>query len=416
MTNATKVVGEGLIASDASEALPTKDTAALAARPKNPQFSTGPTTKPPGWSVDALMASFIPGRSHRSVPCKEQLSDIISNSKAILGLPEGWICGIVPGSDTGAVEMALWNFLNEDRGADVLAFDSFSGDWAKDAKGPLAIQNLRVFQAEYGKLPDLAKLNFDRDVVLTWNGTTAGTCLPSGDFIPTDRTGVVICDATSAAFAMPLPFEKLDVITWSWQKSLGGEAGHGMIALSPHAQKRLETEATPRGLPKIFNLRKGSKINASIFAGATINTPSMLAVADQLVCLNWANEIGGLPALISRTNANYTAVSDHVESSDAWAFLASEERIRSKTALCLNCVEPRFLALSSEQKEKCLKGLQKILAEMNIAFDIGSYRDAPAGLRLWGGPTVDAEDLTKLMPWVDWALYQEITKMEAENA
>ena len=252
--------------------------------------------------------------------------------------------------------------------------------------------------------------------MLTWNGTTAGTCLPNGDFIPEARKGLVICDATSAAFAMPLPYDKLDVITWSWQKSLGGEAAHGMIALSPAAQKRLEEEPAARGLPKIFNLTKKGQINGSIFTGATINTPSMLAVADHLVGLDWAEEIGGLAALHARTQANYAAVAAYVQASDRWAFLAEDKAQQSKTALCLKCEDPEFLAKEVADQKAILKGLEKQLAELEIAYDIGSYRDAPPGLRLWGGPTVEAEDLAALMPWIDWAFDQEMNTQETTHA
>ncbi len=384
--------------------------------PANPQFSTGPTAKPPDWSWHDLRATYIPGRSHRSSVCKAQLARVIKESKQLLGLPEDWLCALVPGSDTGAVELALWNFLSEERGADVLAFDSFSSDWAKDAQGPLALKNLRVFEAPYGVLPDLSKLDFARDLVLAWNGTTAGTCLPDGDFIPLDRQGLVICDATSAAFAVDLPCQKLDVLTWSWQKSLGGEAGHGMIALSPRAQARLIDQPTPRGLPKIFTLAKDGEINQGLFAGVTINTPSMLAVADQLLCLQWAQNLGGLRALIERTEANYAAVLTHVENSSMWAFLASDPAIRSRTALCLRCVDPRFLALDTAMQAKTLKQMQVELERIGIAYDIGSYRDAPAGLRLWGGPTIETADLRALMPWLDWALENQFHRQEGNHA
>ena len=331
-------------------------------RPARPEFSTGPTAKPPAWTPEQIIARFIPGRSHRSGPCKAQLKQVIDTSSALLGLPEGWICAIVPASDTGAVELALWNFLREARGADVLAFDAFSSGWAKDMKGPLGLTNLRIFEAGYGELPDLSALDFDRDVVLTWNGTTAGTCLPNGDFIPVERKGLVICDATSAAFAMQLPYDKLDVVTWSWQKSLGGEAGHGMIALSPAAQARLAEEAPVRGLPKIFTVTKGGAVNGGLFKGATINTPSMLAVADHLVGLEWSKTIGGLDALIARVEANAEAVAAHVAKSNAWAFLAKDPAIRSKTALCLECIDPTFQALEVDAQKQVLKALEARLA------------------------------------------------------
>ena len=362
------------------------------------------------------MARFVPGRSHRSGPCKAQLGQVIDASKTLLGLPEDWICAIVPASDSGAVELALWNFLTDARGADVLAFDAFSSDWAKDMSGPLGLENLRIFRAPYGELPDLSVLDFDRDVVLTWNGTTAGTCLPGGDFIPAERKGLVICDATSAAFAMALPYDKLDVITWSWQKSLGGEAGHGMLALSPAAQTRLIAEAPARGLPKIFTITKNGAVNAGLFKGVTINTPSMLAVADHLVGLDWAEAIGGLPALIMRVEANVAAVEAHLARSSSWAFLTKDPAIRSKTALCLECLDPAFRAHSPEVQKQILKALEARLAREGVAYDLGSYRDAPPGLRLWGGPTVDAEDLAAVLPWIDWALAKELQAQEAGHA
>ena len=377
-------------------------------RPASPHFSTGPTAKPPSWSLNALEALYVPGRSHRSQPCKAQLEEVVERSLALLELPAGWLCAIVPGSDTGAVELALWTFLSEARGVDVLSFDSFSAAWAKDVSGSLGLKNVRVLEADYGKVPDLERLNFDRDVVLTWNGTTAGTCLPADDFIPAQRKGLVICDATSAAFAIPMPFEKLDVVTWSWQKCLGGEGGHGMIALSPAAQNRLNAGDLPRGLPKVFDMTKAGKVNASLFQGATLNTPSMLAVADHLLGLEWAQEIGGLSVLYDRVAANYQAVAAYVEASPNWDFLATDPAVRSPTALCLTCTHPRFVGLEESGQRLLLKQLQKRLEALEVAYDIGSYRNAPPGLRLWGGPTVAAADLAALMPWIDWALELEI--------
>ena len=381
---------------------------APARRPLRGCFSTGPTAKPPTWSLDRLAPRFHAGRSHRSPLNKSHLKSVIERSKRLLSMPDDWLCALVPASDTGAVELALWNFLSEDRGVDALAFDAFSAGWAADIKGPLALKNARIFNADYGKIPNLQDLDFDRDVVLTWNGTTAGTCLPDGDFIPKDRTGLVICDATSAAFAVDLPFDRLDVVTWSWQKSLGGEAGHGMIALSPAAQERLESQPPPRGLPKIFSLTKSGKINRGLFAGATINTPSMLAVADHLLGLDWAEDMGGLSALKAKVLDNYSVVSSYIEASNRWEFLASDPTIRSRTALCLICTEPRFLAMDKGAQQRVLKGLEQRLADLDVAYDIGSYRDAPPGLRLWAGPTVESEDLTALMPWIDWAFEQEM--------
>ena len=372
-----------------------------AKRPGNPCFSSGPCAKRPGWSLNGLSEAAL-GRSHRAKAGKAKLAAVIERSKALLGLPADYRLGIVPASDTGAVEMALWSLLGP-RGVDVLVWESFGKGWATDAAKQLKLADLRVMEADYGELPDLAQVDSDRDVVFTWNGTTSGVKVPDGDWIADDRQGLTICDATSAAFAMDLPVEKLDVITWSWQKVLGGEAAHGMLALSPRAVERLESHTPAWPLPKIFRLTKGGKLIEGIFTGATINTPSMLAVEDALDGLTWAENIGGLPALIARSQANLKTVEDWVAQS-SWAdFLAARPEIRSSTSICLKIVDPWFLALDGAGQSAAAKRIAGLLEEEGIAFDIGGYRDAPVGLRLWGGSTVEAGDMEALLPWLDWA-------------
>ena len=372
-----------------------------ASRPGNPCFSSGPCAKRPGWSLDGLGEASL-GRSHRAKGGKAKLAEVIERSKALLGLPADYRLGIVPASDTGAVEMAMWSLLGP-RGVDVLAWESFGKGWATDAQKQLKLDDLRVLEAGYGELPDLGQVGADRDVVFTWNGTTSGVKLPDGDWIAADREGLTICDATSAAFAMELPAAKLDVITWSWQKVLGGEAAHGMLALSPRAVERLESFTPDRPLPKIFRLTKGGKLIEGIFKGETINTPSMLAVEDALDGLKWAEGIGGLPALIARSQANLQAVEDWVAQSDWADFLAARPETRSSTSICLKIVDPWFLALDDAGQSAAAKRIASLLEEEGIAFDIGGYRDAPVGLRLWGGSTVEAADMRALLPWLDWA-------------
>ncbi|NIA70475.1 phosphoserine transaminase [Pelagibius litoralis] len=372
-----------------------------ATRPGNPNFSSGPCAKRPGWSLSGLGDAAL-GRSHRAKIGKAKLAEVIERSKALLGLPADYRLGIVPASDTGAVEMAMWSLLGP-RGVDVLAWESFGKGWATDAQKQLKLDDLRVLEADYGELPDLGQIGADRDVVFPWNGTTSGVKLPDGDWIAADREGLTICDATSAAFAMELPAGKLDVITWSWQKVLGGEAAHGMLALSPCAVERLESFTPDRALPKIFRLTKGGKLIEGIFKGETINTPSMLAVEDALDGLRWAEEIGGLPALIARSQANLQAVEAWVAQS-SWAdFLAGRAETRSSTSICLKIVDPWFLALDGAGQSTAAKRIATLLEEEGIAFDIGGYRDAPVGLRLWGGSTVEASDMQALLPWLDWA-------------
>ena len=372
-----------------------------AQHPARPHFSSGPCAKRPGWSLAALEQALV-GRSHRSGPAKGRLQSVINESRALLGIPDDYRLAIVPASDTGAFEMAMWSILGA-RGVDVLAWESFGRGWLTDAEKQLALEDLRGLTADYGELPDLAQVDFRRDVVFTWNGTTSGVRVPDANWIPDDREGLALCDATSAVFAMPVPFEKLDVVTWSWQKVLGGEAAHGMLALSPRAVERLESFAPPRPLPKIFRMTKNGELIEGLFEGATINTPSMIAVEDVLDALAWAQEIGGLPALIERSEANLACVAEWVART-AWVdFLAADPRTRSCTSICLQIVDPWFLAQSEEERARAAKQIGSLLDSENVAFDINAYKEAPPGLRVWGGATVETEDLAALLPWLDWA-------------
>ncbi len=372
-----------------------------AQHPARPHFSSGPCAKRPGWSLAALEQALV-GRSHRSGPAKGRLQSVINESRALLGIPDDYRLAIVPASDTGAFEMAMWSILGA-RGVDVLAWESFGRGWLTDAEKQLALEDLRGLTADYGELPDLAQVDFRRDVVFTWNGTTSGVRVPDANWIPDDREGLALCDATSAVFAMPVPFEKLDVVTWSWQKVLGGEAAHGMLALSPRAVERLESFAPPRPLPKIFRMTKNGELIEGLFEGATINTPSMIAVEDVLDALAWAQEIGGLPALIERSEANLACVAEWVART-AWVdFLAADPRTRSCTSICLQIVDPWFLDQSQEERTSAAKKIGSLLDSENVAFDINAYKEAPPGLRVWGGATVETEDLAALLPWLDWA-------------
>ena len=370
-------------------------------RPANPNFSSGPCAKRPGWTLDALSGAQL-GRSHRAAGPKAQLAEVIDRSHAILGLPKDWVLGIVPASDTGAVEMAMWSMLGA-RGVDILAFESFSEAWAADVVKQLKLADAQVLSAPYGSLPDLTRTDPARDIVLAWNGTTSGVRLPHADWISGDREGLVICDATSAAFAMALPYEKLDVVTWSWQKVLGGEAAHGMLALSPRAVARLESYKPAWPLPKVFRLTSGGKLSAGIFRGETINTPSMLCVEDALDGLRWAEGIGGLSALIRRSEANLAAVAAWVDRTPWVDFLAVDPATRSCTSICLRIVAPWFAALAPDEQAKAAKRLASVLDKEGVAFDVASYRDAPPGLRIWGGATVETADIEALLPWLDWA-------------
>jgi phosphoserine aminotransferase len=372
-----------------------------ATRPENPNFSSGPCAKRPGWTP-ATLADALVGRSHRSKPGKARINDVMAKSRALLGLPDDYRIGIVPASDTGAVEMALWSLLGA-RGVDLLSWESFGAGWVTDVVKQLKLTDTRTLDAPYGALPDLSAVDFDRDVVFTWNGTTSGVCVPNGDWIPADRAGLTICDATSAACAMDLPWDKLDVTTYSWQKVLGGEAQHGVLILSPRAVERLESYSPPWPLPKIFRMTKGGKLIEGIFKGETINTPSMLAVEDALDALTWAEGIGGRSALMARTRANLKAVEDWVAGSDWAGFLAADAASRSSTSICLKVVADWFTALPEDAQAKAAKRMVALLDEEGVAYDIGAYRDAPPGLRLWGGATVEAADMRALLPWLDWA-------------
>ena len=373
-----------------------------AVRPVNPCFSSGPCAKRPGWTLEVLTDASL-GRSHRARVGKGKLKDVIERSRAILGIPDDYLIGIVPASDTGAVEMALWSLLGA-RGVDMLAWESFGSEWVSDVIKQLKLDDVRQITADYGQLPDLDQIDFDRDVVFTWNGTTSGVCVPNGEWIAADRNGLTICDATSAAFALDLAWDKLDVTTWSWQKVMGGEAAHGMLVLSPSAVERLETYTPPWPLPKIFRLTRGGKIIGDIFEGATINTPSMLAVEDALDSLRWAEALGGLSALQDRVDANMAAMTAWVDGNSDFAFLAAIAETRSPTSICLKINAPWFLELNPDAQATAAKELAERLEEAGVAYDIGAYRDAPPGLRIWGGATVETDDLVALFPWLDWAL------------
>ncbi|WP_119168633.1 phosphoserine transaminase [Algihabitans albus] len=384
-----------------------------AATPANPNFSSGPCAKRPGWSLQALDGAFL-GRSHRAKGGKVKLAEVIERSKRLLDLPADWRLGIVPASDTGAVEMAMWSLLGQ-RGVDLLAWESFGAGWVTDAVKQLGLTDSRRLEAGYGALPDLSQVNWSRDVVFTWNGTTSGVRVPNGDWIPAGREGLAICDATSAAFAMDLPYDKLDVVTWSWQKVLGGEAAHGMLALSPRAVERLESYSPPWPLPKIFRLTKGGKLIEGVFKGETINTPSLLCVEDALDGLAWAESIGGRPALIARAEANLAAVSDWVAARDWVDFLAEDPATRSCTSICLKMVDDWFVGLAPEQQSAAAKRMVALLEAEAAAYDIGAYRDAPPGLRIWGGATVETADIQALLPWLDWA-YAGVKAEQAATA
>ncbi len=373
-------------------------------RPANPHFSSGPCAKRPAWSLGALGEAVL-GRSHRAKAGKARLAEAIERSRNLLRVPEDYRLGIVPASDTGAIEMAMWSLLGA-RGVDILAWESFGKTWLKDARDQLRLEDLRGFEADYGGLPDLAQVDPQRDVVFTWNGTTSGVRVPDGDWIAADRAGLTLCDATSAVFAMDLPLDKLDVVTWSWQKALGGEAAHGMLLLSPRAVERLESVTPPRPLPKIFQLTKSGKLIEGIFEGATINTPSMLCVEDALDSLKWAERAGGLDALIARSQGNLDAVAAWVEASDWVDFLARDPATRSSTSICLKVVDPWFAALSAAEQGAATKAVAALIEREGAGYDIGAYRDAPPGFRIWGGPTVERSDIEALLPWLDWAYAQ----------
>ncbi|HEX2137508.1 MAG TPA: phosphoserine transaminase [Microvirga sp.] len=383
-----------------------------AARPRAPFFSSGPCAKRPGWSLDQLRTDTL-GRSHRAKLGKSRLKLAIDLTREVLEVPADYRIGIVPGSDTGAVEMALWSLLGA-RPVDVLAWESFGEGWVTDVVKQLKLKDARVVKAAYGELPDLAQVDTrSRDVVFTWNGTTSGVRVPNADWIAADREGLTICDATSAAFAQELDFAKLDVVTFSWQKALGGEAAHGMLILSPRAVARLESYAPPWPLPKLFRMTKGGKLIEGIFEGETINTPSMLAVEDYLDALQWAKGIGGLNALIAKADANARVIRDWVDRTPWIANLARDPATASNTSVCLSIVDPDVVATGPEAVAAVAKGIAAVLDREGVAFDIGAYRDAPPGLRIWCGATVEAADLEALTPWLDWAFAQEKAKLAA---
>lgn len=368
------------------------------AKPKNPNFSSGPCAKRPGYDVSQLQLDTL-GRSHRSAIGKKALGLTCSETARILGLPAGYRVAVVPGSDTGAIEMAMWSLLGP-RGVDVLEWETFSATWTNDIVGQLKLPNTRVIKADYGDLPDLASVDFDNDVVFVWNGTTSGVKVPDGNWIPADRAGLTLCDATSAVFAMDMPWDKLDVITYSWQKVLGGEGAHGMLIMSPRAIQRLEQYSPPWPMPKVFRMKSDGKVIEGLFKGETINTPSMLCVSDYLDALQWAESIGGVKGstgTIARSEANLKVIEDFVAANDWISFLAKDKATRSNTSVCLT------LKANEEQVKKMVK----LLDFESVAYDISAYKDAPAGLRIWCGATVEAADLQALMPWLSWA-YNEV--------
>ena len=371
-------------------------------RPVNPNFSSGPCAKRSGWTVDTLSGAVL-GRSHRSVEGKEKLQLVLDKTRLLLNLPKDYRIGIVAASDTGAFEMSLWSMLGA-REVDILAWESFGHGWVMDVEKQLKLSNTRVFDAEYGKLPDLSEVDFSHDVVFLWNGTTSGVRVPNGDWIPTDRQGLTICDATSAIFAMELPWDKLDVVTYSWQKVMGGEAQHGMLILSPRAVSRLETYTPPRPIPKIFRLTSDGKLIEGIFTGATINTPSMLCVEDAIDGLNWAERVGGFKALVARSAANLEVLRKWVEGSKYVEFLAENPETISSTSVCIKIIADWFCALGLEEQRRTTKKISALLEEETVAYDINAYRDAPPGLRIWAGSTIEVTDLEALTPWIDWAI------------
>ncbi len=384
-------------------------------RPADPRFSSGPCRKHPGWDLSRFDVELL-GRSHRASAPKARLQLAIERSAELLGLPSDWKLGIVPGSDTGAFEMAMWSLLGP-RPVDALVWESFSSDWATDL-GMLALPALNVLEADYGMLPRLTAIDPSHDVVFVFNGTTSGVCVPGLDWISEDREGLVLCDATSAAYAMPMDFKRLDVVTWSWQKVLGGEAAHGMLALSPRAVERLQNLPAPRALPKLFRLARQQKLIEGIFQGETINTPSMLALEDLHSALDWAHDLGGVEALWQRSRDNMAALDEWVQGSEWVGWLAQEAACRSPTSMCLKLESSIFTSLSRDEQQRWVKTMVGWLAEESAAYDIANYRSAPPGFRIWGGATVEAEDIRKLTPWLDWACERaarSITNSESEN-
>jgi phosphoserine aminotransferase len=383
------------------------------AKPNCPHFSSGPCAKRPGWSSSALQGALV-GRSHRSAEGKAKLAAVIDRHRALLNIPADYLIAIVPASDTGAIEMAMWSMLGQ-RGVDVLAWEAFSSDWLKDVTDELKLKDVRSFKAGYGALPDLSQADFSRDVVFVWNGTTSGVCLPNHDWIPDDRDGLTFCDATSAVFAYEMDWSKLDVTTWSWQKVIGGEAAHGMLVLSPRAVERLKSYEPSWPIPKIFRMAKKGQVIEGLFKGDTINTPSMIAVEDCLDALAWVEGVGGQKGTIERSKANLKAIEEWVAQTPWVEFLAEDTATRSRTSICLKIVDPWFTACDDDTQQAHVKALCKKLASENVALDLASYRSAPAGLRIWGGATVETSDVSALLPWLDWA-YAETKGMDAKAA
>ena len=384
---------------------------APAVKPANPNFSSGPCAKRPGWTTDALKAALV-GRSHRAKPAKARIEKAIALTRELLQVPADYRIGIVPASDTGAVEMFLWSALGA-RGVDMLAWESFGEGWVTDVVKQLKLPNVRTITADYGYLPDLKQVNFDNDVVFTWNGTTSGVRVPNADWIPADRKGLTICDATSAAFAQNLDFAKLDVVTFSWQKALGGEAAHGVLILSPRAVERLETYKPAWPLPKIFRMTKGGKLMEDIFEGATINTVSMLCIEDAVDAMEWGKSIGGLPAMQARADANFKVLNDWVAKTDWVDFLAQVPETRSNTSVCLVISDAAVKLLDADAQAAFAKAIVSRLDKAGAAYDIGGYRDAPTGLRIWAGSTVEAASLATLTEWLDWAFAVEMAALKA---
>jgi phosphoserine aminotransferase len=374
-------------------------------RPNNPNFSSGPCSKRPNWSINNLEGALL-GRSHRTPKCKDKLKEVINKSKSILGLPDDYHVGIMPGSDTGALEAAMWCLLGN-RGVDILAWENFGRDWISDVVNELKIEDKNIHLAPYGELPDLSKVDFSRDVIFTWNGTTSGIKVPNGDWIPDNREGLTICDATSAVFAMPIDYKKCDVITWSWQKALGGEAAHGMIALSPRAVERLENHQPSWPIPKVFRMASKKKFISGIFEGSTINTPSMLCVEDAIDVLNWAEDIGGLDALIKRSEESFSNIDSWINETNWVEFLSKDSDLRSNTSITFKISENWFVEKDEKQQKEIMKEIIGLLMKEEVAFDINSYAKAPPSFRVWGGSTVEPDDIKKLLPWINWA-YQQV--------
>jgi phosphoserine aminotransferase len=380
-------------------------------KPARPDFSSGPCAKHPGWKPENLSNAVL-GRSHRSKLGKARLQDAIARTREVLEVPENYLIGIVPGSDTGAMEMAMWSMLGA-RPVQVLAFESFSKDWATDVVKQLKLADHEVLDAPYGRLPDLSKVRADADLVFAWNGTTSGVRVPNADFISADREGLTLCDATSACFAQALEWDKLDVVTFSWQKVLGGEAAHGVLILSPRAVARLESYTPAWPMPKLFRMTKAGKLNAEIFEGATINTPSMLCVEDYIDALKWAASLGGLAALQGRSDANLAVIAEWVKKTPWIDFLAEDSKTRSNTSVCLKVIDPKITALPADAQADFAKKLAGLLEKEGAALDIGGYRDAPPGLRIWCGSTVETSDLEALTPWLDWAFAEISVQLTA---